>query len=191
MRALLIFAGTALAFATPATAVELVTNGGFENGLTGFTQSGDLGFTSVVASAASQGSFGLRIGPVNGVGTISQSLATVAGQSYLISFDLANADGGVNSFDVDFGTFQLFGGSNLAAFDFDTYSATVIATGAITNLTFSFSHEPSYFYLDNVSVIGAMSAVPEPASWAMMLVGFAGAGMALRRRPALRENQAA
>jgi len=33
-----------------------------------------------------------------------------------------------------------------------------------------------------VPVVGAISAVPEPAAWAMMLVGFTGLGAALRSR---------
>jgi hypothetical protein len=35
----------------------------------------------------------------------------------------------------------------------------------------------------NVSLVGTpTSGVPEPATWAMMLIGFAGVGAALRRR---------
>lgn len=37
------------------------------------------------------------------------------------------------------------------------------------------------FTLDNI-VVQAASPVPEPYTWTMMLVGFAGAGMAMRRR---------
>jgi hypothetical protein len=42
-------------------------------------------------------------------------------------------------------------------------------------------------YMDGVSVAG-VAAVPEPASWAMMITGFALAGAGMRRR--LREDQA-
>ena len=52
-----------------------------------------------------------------------------------------------------------------------------------------------FFYTANMAKVGDISgtasfdaaAVPEPATWAMMLLGFAGIGMALRRRrnPAL------
>ncbi|MBT9472342.1 MAG: PEPxxWA-CTERM sorting domain-containing protein [Phenylobacterium sp.] len=38
--------------------------------------------------------------------------------------------------------------------------------------------------LDNVS-IGVSSAVPEPATWAMMIMGFGLVGSAMRRRQAL------
>ena len=38
------------------------------------------------------------------------------------------------------------------------------------------------FELDNVVLNSAVAAVPEPATWAMMLVGFGGIGFAMRRR---------
>ena len=38
------------------------------------------------------------------------------------------------------------------------------------------------FELDNVVLNSAVAAVPEPASWAMMLAGFGGIGFAMRRR---------
>jgi hypothetical protein len=34
----------------------------------------------------------------------------------------------------------------------------------------------------NVGLVAVPSAVPEPATWAMMLTGFLGLGMALRNR---------
>lgn len=40
------------------------------------------------------------------------------------------------------------------------------------------------FEADNVKFSGATGAVPEPASWAMMLVGFGGLGGAMRRNRA-------
>jgi hypothetical protein len=42
-----------------------------------------------------------------------------------------------------------------------------------------FSSSGNSFELDNIAVA---SAVPEPATWAMMIVGFGVAGGALRRR---------
>lgn len=40
----------------------------------------------------------------------------------------------------------------------------------------------SSLLLDNVSIRGAVAAVPEPGAWALMILGFGGAGAALRRR---------
>ncbi len=41
-----------------------------------------------------------------------------------------------------------------------------------------FSSTQNAFEIDNL----AIGAVPEPATWAMMLLGFAGIGVSLRRR---------
>ena len=49
------------------------------------------------------GKYAAYFGPVGSIGSISQSLSTVAGQSYEISFYLQNGVGGKNSFDVLFG----------------------------------------------------------------------------------------
>jgi hypothetical protein len=38
--------------------------------------------------------------------------------------------------------------------------------------------------IDNLQLNGTVSAVPEPSTWAMMLLGFAGIGfMTYRRKP--------
>ena len=186
MKALLILAGAALAFATPAAAQELVTNGGFETGnFSGFTQTGNTGFTTVSTLAPASGIYSGRFGSVNSVGGITQTLATTAGQSYLISFDLANLAGGTpNFYEVLFGGTQLFTATNTSAFGYMNFSTTSVASGASTVLAFNFQHNPNYFYLDNISVTasGINGAVPEPATWAMMLIGFGAIGASMRRR---------
>ena len=183
MKNLLILAAAALAFATPAAAQQLVTNAGFETGsFTGYTLTGNTGFSGVAGGVGSSGAFGAFFGPVGSTGGISQSLATTAGQSYLISFDL-QGDGGTPSFyQVLFGGAQLFTGTNPAAFGFTTFSTTATATGASTNLAFNFRNDPGFFSLDNVSVTAVTGAVPEPTTWMMMLLGFGAIGFAVRRR---------
>ena len=117
MKAMLYLAGTALAFATPSAAQELVTNGGFETGnFSGFTQTGNITFNGVGAGTGTSGSFGAFFGAVGSTGGITQSLATSAGQSYLIGFDLANDGGTPNFYDVLFGGVSLFSATNSAAF---------------------------------------------------------------------------
>lgn len=62
-------------------------------------------------------------------------------------------------------------------------SYTFTATGASTQIQFAGNTLETLgderFGIDNVVVSGA---VPEPAAWAMMLMGFGGLGAALRRR---------
>ena len=185
MKASFILAGFALAFATPAAAQELVTNGGFENGdFSGFTQTGNPGSTGVFSSPfVASGAFAAYFGPVGSTGGITQTLSTNAGQSYLISFDLRNFDGQTpNFYNVLFGGVSLFSATDSAAFNYTNFSTTATAVGASTELAFNFRHDPNYFLFDNVSVTAVTGAVPEPATWAMMLMGFGAMGVLLRRR---------
>ena len=186
MKASLILAGVALAFATPAAAQELVTNGGFETGnFNGFTQTGNTGYTTVTPAPlfVASGAYGATFGPVGSTGGITQTLSTNAGQSYLISFDLQNLFGGTpNFYEVLFGGVSLFTATNSAAFGYTNFSTTATALGVSTDLAFNFRHDPTFFALDNVSVTAVNGAVPEPATWAMMLIGFGAMGVSMRRR---------
>jgi hypothetical protein len=47
---------------------------------------------------------------------------------------------------------------------------------------FSMSTTSSSANIDNINVTATAGAVPEPATWAMMLVGFGALGMVMRRR---------
>jgi len=173
----------AIGLSAPAQAAELVTNGGFETGnFAGWTQGGNLGFQSVTGGAAHSGSFGAHLGPVGSPGTLSQLLNTVAGQTYTISFWLANEGNPPDSFTASFdGNPLLFSLSDSAPFGYQQFS--FIATGtAPTLLQFTFQQNPSFWDLDDISVQGPAGSVPEPATWAMMLLGFAGIGAAMRRR---------
>ena len=71
-----IFYGAMLGFwASAATAQNLITNGGFETGnFSGWTQSGNTGFTGVDGGSANSGSFGASFGPVGSLGAIADPL---------------------------------------------------------------------------------------------------------------------
>ena len=55
--------------------------------------------------------------------------------------------------------------NNKPVFNFGTFNLSSITSGAAT-----------------ITISAAAGAVPEPATWAMMLVGFGGLGFAMRRR---------
>jgi len=88
----LALATLSLGLATPAC--TQVVNGGFETGdLSGWTQFGNTGGTSVMvcgAGCAESGAYGVNFGAVFTPGGIEQTLATISGQSYNISFWLLN-----------------------------------------------------------------------------------------------------
>ncbi len=187
---LALVAAVVSAIAAPATATQLVTNGGFESGtFEGWTQFGGRGETNVNAADAISGSFGARFSP-NALGGIFQTITTVAGQSYDFSFDLqhrANLLAPNNSFSASFDgvtIFSLASVGNTGPNSF-TFSAIASSTSAIIRFTFRDNRaSPANRYsLDNVSLSATPDEpLPEPASWAMLFTGFALVGGNLRRR---------
>lgn len=174
----------------PASRADLVTNGGFEAGnhLTGWTLSGDAdhificgsvefscgsysGFT--FAGFPHSGTAALLLGGIDTTSNIQQTLTTVAGDAYDISFWVANCPSFTscdpNSLTVNFGATTLFAGSDLPRFFFTEFTFNdVIASDASTVLSFQGEHdEGSYFLLDDISVTPAadvVAATPEPAT---------------------------
>jgi hypothetical protein len=199
-----------LALSSITLRADLVTNGDFETGnLTGWTA----GFWSVLTTAPPS----IINGPEHGTyfanntcnggncistptGFLKQTLATVSGQSYTLSFyyDLgacifAAADGGC----IAGGPEELqvlWGGSSV----FDTgvvtqnshtdpgwvnVTKTVVASSNSTVLEFNGRDEELTFGLDNVSVTAPSAAVPEPSSWILLSLVLVATGMvALKRR---------
>jgi choice-of-anchor C domain-containing protein len=199
----LIAAALTLGAASAAQAVTLV-NGSFETGPVpntppGFTTLGT-GDTSITGWEVTAGSIdyigsywtaqdGSRSIDLAGtsLGTLTQTLTdTVAGQRYAVNFWVSkNPDGGAAT---RTGTFSAGG----QTFNF-SYSAVndrtnmnwqletfeFFATGTNTDLSFAADASAGCCFgpaLDNVSI----AAVPEPATWAMMIGGFALVGGSLR-----------
>lgn len=158
---------------------SLVQNGGFESGdFTGWTLVGDTVVTSrrhgstiydAIESSASypsvvhSGSYGAFLGD-NKVATLSQSLVTVPGQNYYLSFWLDNiATGSVEQFAVLWNTNasasnSVFAWTSPPAFTWTNLQFIVTATGTNTTLRFALENDPSYFGLDDVRV----TPVPTP-----------------------------
>ncbi|MGX4803358.1 PEP-CTERM sorting domain-containing protein [Bradyrhizobium guangdongense] len=172
---------------TDAFASEYLTNRSFETGdFSGWTLVGDQGLVFVVdgsavpyigggvSQGAQHGSFYVYEGPIGSEATLSQSFADTSGATLTIS-GWVTGDGSQPS-DVRF----LFNGIELGAINpvpdqqWTQYVFSAIATG---NDTFSvaFRNDNSFDGLDNFSV-SSVSAVPEPGTWALLLLGFASLG---------------
>lgn len=138
---------------------NLVTNGSFETGdYTGWTQSGDTGFTYVVGgSGYHSGRYASWSGPFE-MGYLSQTLNTLSGQSYILDFWMKSEQQPMQ-FVVWWDHNKLLSLENFTSNDYQHFSCTVIGTGADT-LTFGSQNGPDYVKLDDVSV----TAVPESAS---------------------------
>ena len=157
-------------------AANLVQNGGFESGdFTGWTNTGNTGFTTVANWAPHSGTFSAWIGPTGSNGFISQGLATTTGQSYTVSFWLANFVPGTteepNGFHLSWGGSEIFSLVNAPLFGYTQYSFVEQATSSSTTLTVGgFRNDPTFFYLDDVDV----SPVPIPGAVWLLGSGIVG-----------------
>lgn len=172
----------ALAFAPSAkAAVQLVTNGGFESQLAGWTQSGNITFSGVAAGIGRGGSRAYFAGPLGSEGFLSQSIVTEAGQLYDISFWLLNEGGTDTDFGATFGDTSLYSETNAPPYAYKFYAFNdVLASSSATLLTFNFRDDPGFHVLDDVSVTA--SAVPLPAALPLLLAGFGALCLVARRK---------
>ena len=113
--------------------------------------------------------------------TISQTLTTVAGQEYALSFwveDRPGTDASTNglTYTIDGVTNAVVGGTTPT---WTRESLTFVASGASTTLTFAAAGTSDGYgsSLDNVDV----SAVPEPTTLVLMASGLALFGLSRRR----------
>jgi choice-of-anchor C domain-containing protein len=208
---LAIAAATSIVLCSSANAA-LFQNGSFELGIANigqFTTLNALDNTSITGWTVGTGNIdyigtywtsanGVRSLDLNGTvpGSIFQTFDVNPGQTYQVTFDLAgNPDGGPTA-----KTLTTSANATIVLSSFDTTGKTVTnmgwtpvsfnftATGSTETLTFlstttgdsGNSTYPTAFgpALDNVSV----TAVPEPSTWAMMILGFLGVGLVAQRR---------
>ena len=127
--------------ATDVVGAELVTNGTFDSDVSGWTANG-----SAVLSVVSNT---LKVENNGSYGGAYQSLTTVVGQVYTLSFDLVEISGGnnLNTFNLPDGTFVPTSGAG-------SYSATFTATSTSSTITASVGGNAVGHYkrIDNVSV---------------------------------------
>jgi hypothetical protein len=132
-------------------------NGTFVTGdLSDWTESGNTIGTSVsVAPAyAHSGGYGAKLGAVGSLGYLAQAVATVAGQSYVLSFWLDSPDGQVpNEFLVNWNGETIFDQVNLGAIGWTNMQLIVTAADASTVVEFGFRDDLSWLGLDDISLM--------------------------------------
>jgi len=185
LKALGIVAWLALLPVAGASATELVTDGGFEAGdLAAWSLTDSSGFSGLTSNAHS-GSYAAALGAVQTDGTLGQTLGTVNGQSYSLTFWLANNSGDpTTSFEVAIGGVVLDSLSNSPVFDFQQYTYNFIASGANTQLLFTARNDDGFWLLDDISVTESKDTnpAPEPMTLALLGTGLAGFGAMRRKR---------
>ncbi len=110
-----------------------------------------------------------------------------------IAFDFATAVNGVGAFsnNIDFGRVRLFSGTGLsgtflgeAQFGPGAFGGLTSAVGARSaQFTCDFNSDNACGVYDLQFGTFAADAVPEPATWALAIIGFGAVGARLRRRP--------
>ena len=192
-------------------AVNLVQNGGFKDGLT--PAGGN--FQTVGLSSGIIPAWDVLAGDVDWIkgywessdgdgysvdmdgttqGSIAQSITTVIGRKYNFTFDMSgNPDAGqgtdnlavfANGLLSPVATYTVGAANNRSNMLWSQRAYAFIATSTTTQIGFQSLNTDSCCFgaaIDNVSV----TAVPEPGTWALMIIGFGGAGVLLRRRRAM------
>ena len=196
-----------------ASAADLITNGSFEDpeisnaccntvppdALPGWTvNSGNVNvvngtFASGAGNLAYLGEQYLDLVGQGGIGSIEQTVSTVAGQAYNLTFAYShNLFSGLASASASFaidglnGIITHVGGSN-TNLNWVTYSGSFVASGSSATLNFTnlTGAGNEGIFLDAVSLNAV--AVPEPSVWLTLLLGFGALGGAMR---AARRKQA-
>jgi hypothetical protein len=139
-----------------------ILNGGFETGtFTNWTQNG--GSDTVVSTSpyVHSGTYGAKLKTLNGtLGFLSQTLTTIPGAAYSISFWMEYSPvvgrNNPNEFHVSWNGNMLFDETNvMTAINWTNIQLTATATSTTTTLQFGFRNDFFDFGLDDISVSAA------------------------------------
>ncbi len=182
----------ALGSAGPARAINLITNGGFETGdFTGWTLGGNTGFTFVDCGpfvvSPHTGACAAALGAIGSVNSLSQTIPTVLGGTYLVSFWEESDGEPPNSFQANWDGNPVFGPVvDDSAHGYINHTFTLVASTTSTTLGLEFlsQNDKGFLGLDDISVEAVgVDAVPEPASLTLVGLGLVGlVGYQWRRR---------
>jgi hypothetical protein len=194
-----------------AGAVELLVNGGFEASSSHLTTPPgwtNIGATQGILTYADIGNSipsydgGLNFYTIGGVASngfsapgwgISQTVATTIGNTYRLTVGLSdeNGSGLTDVLDVQIGSQSnhvtlTADGSGFFKRPFETYTYDYVAASSSTAISFTLFSSTDFGnndpMIDGASFQEIAAAVPEPSTWAMMFLGFAGLGFIGYRR---------
>ncbi len=134
---------------------------------------------------------------LSGNGSVTFNFPALANANQLVSISggsVQGPEGGVFNVAVNYAggsTFSLSSGSvpSFPPFNFSSIANVSFPVGTVNGVTFTVSPGGSGF-LESLTIPAgttftfntAAAAVPEPASWALMLIGFGALGYSLRQR---------
>jgi hypothetical protein len=141
---------------------NLVVNSDFDSGpwlppetLSGWSYSGNTGHTGIENGIGLNGGYAIYIGPIGSDFDLDQNIATVPGQTYQVQFYLENLGETPNDFTASFGGTTLLSlvNTEIDQGGYTEYTYDVTATSSSSELLFEARQDPTYWYLDDVSVV--------------------------------------
>ncbi len=158
--------GAVLTVDVAETNSQVAQNGGFETGdFTFWTESGNSSGFSVSSNAPAvhTGKYGALLSASGTLGYLSESVATVPGQTYSVSLWLENPDGLTpNEFAVSWDGSTLFDETNIDDGVWTQLQFYVLASGANTLLQLGARDDSGPFALDDVQIIPLANADGPP-----------------------------